>query len=111
MASAQVLAVALQCSVRQLVALRHDDVDAFLDGVEAHTEACAGVAALDAATLDANAQRSFEQLRRVNVELGEAIEAWQGSATERMAELRQARLAATAYSPPPPPPPVRSRQI
>lgn len=105
----ELLAVALQCSVRQLVALRRDDIDGFLDGVEAHSEACARATALDPATLDAGAQRTFEQLHRVSSDLRDAIGAWQGTASARLVELRQARLATTAYSPLPPPPSVRSR--
>jgi len=65
--------------------------------------------ALDPATLDAAEQRTFEQLHRVSSDLSDAIGAWQGTASARLAELRQARLATTAYSPLPPPPAVRSR--
>ena len=94
---------------RRLVLLRRDDVDGFLDGVEAHSEACARATALEPSTLDAAAQRTFEQLHRVSSDLSDAIAAWQAAASERLAELRQARLATTAYSPLPPPPSVRSR--
>jgi hypothetical protein len=102
------LARALRISTEQLLLLRNDDVDGYVQGLAEQEKACAEMAKLDLAGLSDAGRGQLERLAQTNAEILENVSSWLAREKAQMAKLREARATARAYGTVPPPVPIRS---
>jgi len=99
---------ALRVSTQQLLLIRADDVDGYVEGLSHQEEAFAILAKLDVAALSEAERGQLERLAQTNAEILDTMHTWMSNEKIQMAKLREARNTARAYGAVPPPVPIRS---
>ncbi len=108
MPSEATLGRALRLSTEQLVLLRNEDVDGYVEGLPAQEAACTAMAELDVAGLSESERGQLERLVETNAEILEKVNAWLKQEKAQMTKLREARTTFRAYGATVPPAPIRS---
>jgi len=108
MSAESALGRALRISTEQLLLIRNEDVDGYVEGLAEQENACAGMAKLDLTRLSEAERGQLERLVQTNAEILSNVNSWMDREKTRMAKLRDARNTARAYGAPPPPVAIRS---
>lgn len=105
----EALLEALRLSNAQLELLRLGNVDGYLEGLAAYSDACARVTGLQPDTLPQSERDLLLRIEQLNRALLEEGRQWLAGARARLAALRQSQSLSGAYDPEPSTPPLRSQ--
>ena len=99
MAHRETLTEAFRLTNAQLERLRMDDVDGYLQHLDAYVEACGAVSKLPDGALSDEDARLFARVAELNRMLVAENERWLAGARSRLAALRRSQALNGAYGP------------
>lgn len=91
------LAAAIALAESQLNLLREGNVDAFLDGVEAHSQACEALADVRGLGDDTDTRDDLDRLIDINAAAAHMLDELLGTTAERIRSIRRRERATREY--------------